>query len=63
MGEGGIHKEEKQRERGREGDRQRGRERERERDRQTDRQTDSCCWLVGCITSQQYASVSRPSNM
>ena len=40
------------------GERERERERERETDRQTDRQTDSLL-LVGCLTSQQQASVSQ----
>ena len=34
------------------------RERERERERETDRQTDRQSLLVGCLTSQQHASVS-----
>ena len=62
---------ETERETDRQTDRQTGRDRDRERDRETERQRQRqrqrereadrqfVCWLVGCLTSQQQASVSQ----
>ena len=47
---------ERERERGRERERERERDRERERERERERML---LLLVGCLTSQQHASVSQ----
>ena len=50
---------ERHRESNRQTDRERGGRGEREREREGGREREFVCFLVGCLTSQQQASVSQ----